>query len=34
VHGDLVVDFWVTSPTTVPNPSIIDNLITQQMGRL
>jgi hypothetical protein len=34
VHGDLVIDFWVTSRTTVPNPSIIDNLITQQMGRL
>ena len=34
VHGDLVVDFWVTSQSAVPNPSIIDNLITQQMGRL
>jgi hypothetical protein len=34
VHGDLVVEFWVTSPSTVPNPSIIDGLITQQMGRL
>ena len=34
VHGDLVVGFWVTSPTVVPNPSLIDGLITQQMGRL
>ena len=34
VHGDIVVEFWVTSPTTVPNPSLIDGLITQQMGRL
>ncbi|HWG26535.1 hypothetical protein [Actinospica sp.] len=34
VHGDLMVKFWVTSPTTVPNTSLIDNLMTQQMGRL
>ncbi|HTJ71856.1 MAG TPA: hypothetical protein VL551_30220 [Actinospica sp.] len=34
VHGDLVVQFWVTSPTTMPNTSMINNLITQQMGRL
>jgi hypothetical protein len=34
VHGDLVVGFWVTSPSVVPNPSLIDGLITQQMGRL
>jgi hypothetical protein len=29
-----MVKFWVTSPTTVPNTSLIDNLMTQQMGRL
>jgi hypothetical protein len=34
VHGDLVVDFWVSSPSKMPNPSIIDGLIAQQMGRL
>jgi len=34
VHGDLVVEIWVTSPTQVPNPSLIDGLLTQQMGRL
>lgn len=34
VHGDLVVYFWVTSKTHVPNPSIIDGLMTQQMARL
>jgi len=34
VHGDLAVKFWVTSSTKVPNPSIIDKVITQQMGRL
>jgi len=33
-HGDLVVEIWVTSPTRVPNPSLIDGLLTQQMGRL
>ena len=34
VHGDLAVKFWVTSPSKVPNPSIIDKVITEQMGRL
>lgn len=34
VHGDLGVKFWVTSPTKAPNPSIIDKVITEQMGRL
>ena len=34
VHGDLVADFWVSSPTQTPNPSMINGLITQQMGRL
>jgi len=34
VHGDLVVEIWVTSPSQVPNPSLIDGLLTQQMGRL
>lgn len=34
VHGDLLVDFWVSSQSTVPATSLIDNLITQQMGRL
>jgi hypothetical protein len=33
-HGDLVVEFWVSSPSKTPNPSLIDGLITQQMGRL
>ena len=33
-HGDLVVEFWVSSLTKTPNPSLIDGLITQQMGRL
>jgi hypothetical protein len=33
-HGDLAVEFFVTSPSTVPSPSIIDALMTQQMGRL
>jgi hypothetical protein len=34
VHGDLLVDFWVSSPSTVPATSLIDDVITQQMGRL
>ena len=34
VHGDLAVEFWVTSPSRVPDPSVINGLITQQMGRL
>jgi hypothetical protein len=34
VHGDIVVSFWVTSPTKKPDPAIIDKLITDQMGRL
>ncbi len=34
VHGDLAVDFWVTSKNHVPDPSIISKLITQQMARL
>jgi hypothetical protein len=34
VHGDLVVKFWVTSSTKLPDTSVITNLITQQMGRL
>ena len=34
VHGDLAVDFWVTSKDHAPDPSIISNLITQQMARL
>ena len=34
VHGDLVVEFWVTSSSRMPDPSIIDGLITRQMGRL
>ena len=33
VHGDLVVNFWVSSPSKTPNPSTIDGLITQQLGR-
>jgi hypothetical protein len=34
VHGDILVSFWVSSPTKMPNPSLIDGLITQQMARL
>lgn len=34
VHGDIVVSFWVSSTSKVPNPSLIDGLITKQMGRL
>lgn len=34
VHGDLVVSFWVTSATSVPDPAVINGIITQQMGRL
>ncbi|HZP50739.1 hypothetical protein, partial [Actinocrinis sp.] len=34
VHGDLAVDFWVTSKNHAPDPSIISKLITQQMARL
>ena len=34
VHGDLAVYFWVTSAAQVPDPSIIDDLIKQQMARL
>jgi len=34
VHGDLAVFFWVTSATRVPDPSVIDDLIKQQMARL
>ena len=34
MHGDVAVYFWVTSSTRVPDPSIINNLITQQMARL
>jgi hypothetical protein len=33
-HGDLVVQFWVSSTTQVPDPSLIDDLMTQQMARL
>jgi hypothetical protein len=34
LHGDLVVEFWVTSNTNVPDPSLINSLMTQQMARL
>jgi hypothetical protein len=34
VHGNLAVYFWVTSSAHVPDPSIISNVITQQMARL
>jgi hypothetical protein len=34
VHGSLAVYFWVTSTTRVPDPSIINDLITRQMARL
>lgn len=33
-HGDLAVEFWVDSPAKTPDPSLIDGLMTQQMGRL
>jgi hypothetical protein len=34
VHGDIEVSFWVSSPSKKPNPSLIDGIVTQQMGRL
>lgn len=34
VHGNLAVYFWVTSPSKVPDPSVIDKVISEQMGRL
>lgn len=34
VHGSLAVYFWVTSTTRLPDPSIINDLITRQMARL
>jgi len=34
VHGSLAVYFWVTSTARVPDPSIINDLITRQMARL
>lgn len=34
VHGDIGVSIWVTSSSKVPDPSLIDGLITKQMGRL
>jgi len=34
VHGDIGVSIWVTSTSKVPDPSLIDGLITKQMGRL
>lgn len=34
VHGDIVALFWVTSSTKTPNPTLIDGVIKQQMGRL
>jgi hypothetical protein len=33
-HGDLVVEFWVSSTTRVPDPSVLSALMTQQMARL
>jgi hypothetical protein len=33
-HGDLAVEFWVTSSTKVPDPSVLFSLMTQQMARL
>lgn len=33
-HGDVSVYFWVTSSSHVPDPSVINDLITQQMARL
>jgi hypothetical protein len=33
-HGDLAVEFWVSSTAKAPNPSILNNLMTQQMARL
>lgn len=33
-HGDITVSFWVSSSSKVPNPSLIDGIVTQQMGRL
>ena len=33
-HGDLAVEFWVSSTDHVPSPSLINSLMTQQMARL
>jgi hypothetical protein len=33
-HGDITVSFWVSSPSKKPDPSLIDGIVTQQMGRL
>jgi hypothetical protein len=33
-HGDIAMEFWVTSHTQMPDTSVIDSIITQQMGRL
>jgi hypothetical protein len=34
VHGDLEVVFYVNDAAAVPDPALIDDLITQQMARL
>jgi hypothetical protein len=34
LHGDILVEFTVNSISKNPDPSLIDGLITQQMGRL
>lgn len=33
-HGDLVVEFWVSSDKHAPDPSLLTSLMTQQMARL
>lgn len=33
-HGDIVVEFWVSSSKRAPSTSLINSLMTQQMARL
>jgi hypothetical protein len=33
-HGDIQVSFWVSSSSKVPDPTLIDGLISEQMRRL
>ena len=34
VHGDILVSVWVSSTTKMPDPALIDGVVTQQMARL
>lgn len=33
-HGDILISCWVSSPSKIPNPALIDSVVTQQMARL